>query len=575
VTQGALASEMGPLQAINAILADQRTLRRLRLTCGLIMFTYVTFHLVNHALGNIGWEAMQAGVFYAALVWRSLPGTVLLYGAVTLHFLLALLVLYRRRSFRMGFGEATRLILGFSILPLIIHHFVAQRYVYSVHDVHRGYDAVLYFDFHLNPVNASRQVLVLIVAFAHGAMGLHYWLRLKPGYRRAAPLLLSACVLLPTLALLGVAQGERQIAALADSDPAWVAALTASAHLADQPLFAEQWRVELLLYAIYCGGLLLVVAARVLRAFADHRGRSIRVTYPDGRVVRVPKGFAVLDASRFAGIPHASVCGGRGRCSTCRIRVLHGSEGLPPPAPSEAALLARFHAGPTIRLACQLRPQDDVTVLPLLPPDISPDDPRRRQASGDMERFVAIMFVDIRQSTALVEKRLPYDVIFILNHFFEAVGGAVSDAGGMPNQFIGDGMLAIFGLEREPREACRQALAAARLIGERLDEMNRLLAEELPQPISIGIGLHAGEVIVGELGYRDRLLTTAIGDCVNVASRLQELTKEYACQMVVSDIVFDQAELPVAGLPHHEIRVRGRDALLTVRTVSGVAELAA
>ena len=183
-----------------------------------------------------------------------------------------------------------------------------------------------------------------------------------------------------------------------------------------------------------------------------------------------------------------------------------------------------------------LAPNREGAVLPLLPPDIGAEDRRRRIAgAADTERFVAIMFIDIRESTALVEKRMPYDVIFLLNHFFEAVGGAVAAVGGAPNQFLGDGMMAIFGMDCEPHEACRQALAAAGPIFHRLGEMNRTLADELPRPISIGIGIHAGTVILGELGYRDRFLLTAIGDAVHVAARLQELTKEYHCQAVVSD----------------------------------------
>jgi adenylate cyclase len=212
--------------------------------------------------------------------------------------------------------------------------------------------------------------------------------------------------------------------------------------------------------------------------------------------------------------------------------------------------------------------------LPLLAPDIVADDRRRRSAGAvDSERFVAIMFIDIRESTALVEKLLPYDVIFLLNHFFEAVGGAVAAVGGAPNQFLGDGMMAIFGMDCEPREACRQALAAVGPIYHRLGEMNRMLADELPRPISIGIGIHAGNVILGELGYRERFLLTAIGDAVHVASRLQELTKEYGCQAVVSEVVGETANIALVGMPRHEISVRGREAQLTVRVVSKVEQL--
>src|SRR6266536_4240622 len=185
------------------------------------------------------------------------------------------------------------------------------------------------------------------------------------------------------------------------------------------------------------------------------------------------------------------------------------------------------------------------------------------------------MFVDIRRSTALFEKRLPYDVVFLLNHFFDAVAGAITEAGGAPNQFVGDGVMAIFGMRTEPREACCQALAATRIIHDRLARMNRVLADELPGPITIGVGIHAGNVILGELGYRDRFLLTAIGDSVHVAARLQELTKDYGCQLVVSDIVAATAGVEMSGFPVREVNVRGRAEPLAVRIVGAMNELVA
>jgi adenylate cyclase len=126
-----------------------------------------------------------------------------------------------------------------------------------------------------------------------------------------------------------------------------------------------------------------------------------------------------------------------------------------------------------------------------------------------------------------------------------------------------------------PREACSQALGAAQLIHRRLGDMNRTLADELPEPISIGVGLHAGSVILGELGYRDRFLLTAIGDSVHVAARLQELTKDYGCQLVVSDIVATTAGVEMSGFPVREVSMRGRTEPLAVRIVSAMNELVA
>lgn len=561
----------------SSALRDQMTLRRLRLAAGLIMLCYLTMHLCMHALGNVSFEAMQWGTRIHDFVWHSVPGTIALYGAFAVHFTLALYALYARRSFRIGAGELVRLLLGFSIIPLLLHHFAAERYVYSAFDVTRRYDVTLASFFYFVPFWGWRQVAVLLVAWTHGCLGVHYWLRARRNYHKFAPVLLASATLLPVLALLGIWQGTRHLFAQWQLHPELLQMTVREGHMRDPNVGGPSWDLEVQLYWIYGVLLALVCVGWGTRWLLERRRGLINIAYPGGRVVRVPIGYAVLDASRRASIPHAAICGGRGRCTTCRIRVLRGVDTLPPASASEQALLNRLHAGPSVRLGCQLRPRSDTAVLPLLPPDIGASESRRRDYSeaSDIERFVAIMFVDIRKSTALVEKRLPYDVVFLLNHFFDAVAGAVVDTGGMPNQFVGDGMMAIFGIHSGPREACSQALAAAQLIHSRLADMNRVLADELPEPIAIGVGLHAGSVILGELGYRDRFLLTAIGDSVHVAARLQELTKDHGCQLVVSDIVAVTAGVEMSGFPVREVNVRGRAESLTVRIVGAMNELVA
>jgi adenylate cyclase len=558
----------------NSIFTDQMTVRRCRLVAGLVMFVYLALHLTMHALGNVSWQAMEWGASFHDIVWKSRIGTAALYGAFAIHFALALWALYERDSLRMGAGEWARLLLGFTILPLLLHHFAAGRYVYSAFDVTRNYDVVLTVYFRFFPHWGWRQVAVLLIAWVHGCLGIHFWLRPQTWYPRYAPLLLALAVLLPALSLLGIWQGTREVLALGQSNPEFLKAVVQSGQLRNPAVNGPSWDLEVQLYWAYAALVALALGARGVRGMLERRGGMVSIEYPGGRTVRVPKGWAVLDASRSAGIPHASVCGGRGRCTTCRVRVLRGNEAMPAPEPSERATLSRLHAGANVRLACQLRPESDISVLPLLPPGMPDHERQRRSASaGDTERVVTILFVDIRRSTALVEKRLPYDVVFLLNHFFEAVAGSVVEAGGMPNQFLGDGMMAIFGVNAPPDHACRQALKAARLIQQRLAEMNRQLHHELPEPIAIGIGIHVGTVILGELGYRDHFLLTAIGDSVHVAARLQDLTKEYNCLLVASDDVLVAAGVSAQELPCHEVRVRGRDAPLMIRAIDDLDAL--
>ena len=185
------------------------------------------------------------------------------------------------------------------------------------------------------------------------------------------PALLTSATLLPVLALLGIRQGTRQVLAQWQLHPDWLQMAVRDGHVRDPSVNGQSWNLEAQLYWIYVVLLALVFVAWAVRWLVERRRGLINVTYPGGRVVRVPVGCAVLDASRRAGIPHAAICGGRGRCTTCRIRVLRGVDTLPPPSTSEQAVLARLLAGPSVRLACQLRPRSDTAVLPLLPPDVS------------------------------------------------------------------------------------------------------------------------------------------------------------------------------------------------------------
>ena len=303
----------------------------------------------------------------------------------------------------------------------------------------------------------------------------------------------------------------------------------------------------------------------------------VNLSYGNGRTVRVPKGLSVLEASLRNNVPHASVCGGRARCSTCRIRIIGDCSALPEPSQREAFVLGRVGASdPSIRLACQLRPATDLSFFQLfLPHTTSADGHGSNPTRIGQERYLVNMFVDMRGSTKMAEKRLPFDTVFIVNRFLGAVSQAVIESGGMPNQFVGDGMLALFGLSTGRQEACRQALRAAAMIAANVDELNKFLEHDLREPIRFGIGINGGEVIVGDIGYRDHMVFTALGDAVNVAARLQDMTKSLACEVVVSDEVRATAGLSADALPQHDVEIRGRNEPMIVRTVADARMLSA
>jgi adenylate cyclase len=227
-----------------------------------------------------------------------------------------------------------------------------------------------------------------------------------------------------------------------------------------------------------------------------------------------------------------------------------------------------------VRLACQLRPTHDLAVWPLVPPAASTAFLQRRQRDVmPQERFAAFMFVDMRDSTQLAAAQLPFDSIFVVSRFLSAVCAAVVQAGGQPNQFLGDAVLAIFGLHSEPAAACRQALSAVPLVAANIDELNAALEKQLKTPIRFGIGLHCGRAVMGEIGFREHVTFTAIGDPLNVASRLQQLTREIGCEAIVSEQVFQHAGVAAAGLPQLAARLRGHDDPVPVRVLSKAAQM--
>ena len=545
--------------------------RRLHLVTGLILFAYVLTHFINHMLGLVSLQALEAGRALFEALWRNLPATLALYGALLVHLGSALWSVYRRRTLAMPPWEAAQILFGLSIPPLLVLHVLGTRFAHEVLGVNDNYTYILLVFFLFSPESGLRQLAALLVAWGHACIGLHFWLRLKPWYRPALPYAYAAALLIPAFSLAGVYVAGREVLRLAE-DPAWLAAARSEINLADRAGLERIAGLESAFLAGFAALVAATLAARALRLWRSRRRGVVHVTYPGGRRVSVLPGTTVLEASRGAGIPHASVCGGRGRCSTCRVHIGRSEGAVPPPSDEEAKVLRRIKAAPNVRLACQLCPVADLAVTPLLSPTASPREAGARAMQGE-EREVAILFADIRDFTALAEDRLPYDVVFVLNRYFAAMGMAVEEAGGRVDKFIGDGVMALFGVERGVETGCIHAMHAARRMAERLVEVNSVLAQELGRPLRIGIGIHAGPVILGEMGYRRAASVTAIGDSVNTASRLEAMTKDFGAQLVVSDPVARLAGLDLSAFPARDIEVRGRARPLSVRIVKNAQAL--
>ena len=549
------------------------TARGLRLASGLVMSFFVATHLVNHALGLISLEVLEAGRAVFLGFWRGTPAGPIFLASMVVHLGLAYYAIYRRRGWRMPVPEAVQLLLGIAIPPLLVIHVLGTAANNRLFGTDDTYAYVLLALWVHDPSVALRQAAATVIVWGHACIGLHYWLRLKSWYPRVRPYLYAGALLLPVFSLLGFVSAGRTVAAL-NEEPGWREALLTDVNapaLEDLAVFltVERWTL------IGLGTVLvLVLVAREMRHRVESRRHRVSVRYPGGREVRIAPGTTILEASRANGIPHASVCGGRSRCSTCRVRINEGQDALPPPSPEERRVLDRIGVPPDVRLACQLRPSAQVSVTPLLPPNVGPAEGLRAAAAmqGE-ERTITVLFADIRGFTGLAEAKLPYDVVFVLNRYFRSMGEAIEHAGGRVDKFIGDGIMALFGVDTTPAAGAAQALAAAKGMAKALRDLNRLLESDLPAPLRIGIGIHIGPAIVGEMGYAAATSVTAVGDTVNTASRLEAMSKQFGAQLVVSAEVASEADADLTAWRREAVAVRGRREPLAVFIVGDAGEL--
>jgi adenylate cyclase len=254
--------------------------------------------------------------------------------------------------------------------------------------------------------------------------------------------------------------------------------------------------------------------------------------------------------------------------------VTRGLQKLPEASGLEAKALARIGGTPGTRLACQIRPTADLAVLPLLSADATAADCGIRGGLEGSERPITIVFVDLRASTTLAEAKLPYDVLFILNQFFYEMTQALAVTNGHYSQFTGDGLMALYGLHAaDPKTGPAEAMLGARQMLERLDRLNHRLRGDLREPLRIGIGIHYSDAIVGAMGPPRAQMITAIGDPVNTCARLESLTKEYDCAVIVSRAAAEASGLKLAGQELHEATVKGRREPVQFYALKTLADL--
>ncbi|MGF1506574.1 MAG: adenylate/guanylate cyclase domain-containing protein [Anaerolineae bacterium] len=300
---------------------------------------------------------------------------------------------------------------------------------------------------------------------------------------------------------------------------------------------------------------------------------TFHISYvPDDLSVVTTTDRSILQTSLQAGIPHTHVCGGNARCSTCRVLVLDGLEQLPPRNQAEQVLADRLSFEPWIRLACQTRPQGTIRVRRLV---LDEDDVaianqlgRPSQTIG-VEREVAVMFVDIRGFTTFAESLPPYDVVHALNRYYRAMGRVFDRYNGTIANTMGDGLLVLF-QAGDVAVAAWNAVQAALAIEDALVEVRPYFLSLYGDMVDVGVGIHAGSVVLGSVGAVGSQQMTAIGDVVNTASRIESANKQAGTRILISDAVFAYVQDRIVVGQTVQLKLKGKTGEFVLREVIGL-----
>jgi adenylate cyclase len=470
-------------------------LQRLRLASGLVLFTFAGAHFLNHATGLVSLELMHQFQGLRTAVTRSTAGSVVLGAALVTHMSLGLYKLAMRRTLRLPFWEAAQIAVALCIPFLLLPHIVNTRIAHVFFGVN---DTYLYELARLWPDRAVLQSLLLLLVWTHGCIGLHYWLRLTDSYDKLRPVLWTVAALVPLLAIGGFASSGMLTGSIM-SDPESLTQLkerSAWPNAADSATMA--WMRDATQYAF--GALLVVLGCVLLWRTASRRSaRVLQITYRDGPTVNAAWGMTLLEASRAAGVPHASVCGGRARCSTCRVKIESGLENLPRPHAAEAVALQALEAPSNVRLACQLRPTASmsVTVLnrPTVPGPVQVEFAEIRDFIASHSRAVLsgeavdIVGDDASALSHWFADKVSYPVIIppVADRQFALHGGRVDYLNGQPVAvaalIFGERWISLFAVPQGDAEAVRGTRNGYSVVGWESADLAWFAVADLPSAV--------------------------------------------------------------------------------------------
>lgn len=331
------------------------TLAKLRLFSGLVILLFLICHLVNLGLGVFGLEALEAGRVILMGPFSNPVGVGVLLLAVGLHATLGLLYIARRSYSALSAREWMQFLPALLVPPLLFSHASTMSQL-ALTDLDLGYKGVLLVQWVLAPELGFQQVIVLVLAWFHGAQGLLNWLQYKHIWDRISTMTILLLAGIPSMALLGYMHAGRLLSA--QYTQADIEAVLATVERLDRNMLMDE--IFVLVYGIAVGVVFVV-------RFVTYRYRCYRygidVFYDNARRAKGFVGQSILDISRQNHIEHRHMCNGHGRCFTCRVDLHEGADAFEAPNALEQEAMEAL--GPGIRLACQCviaRPPKDKTI---------------------------------------------------------------------------------------------------------------------------------------------------------------------------------------------------------------------
>jgi class 3 adenylate cyclase/nitrite reductase/ring-hydroxylating ferredoxin subunit len=291
---------------------------------------------------------------------------------------------------------------------------------------------------------------------------------------------------------------------------------------------------------------------------------------PDDRIIGLKPGKTLLKSAHAARVPLSHACGGVGSCSTCRVWVIEGEDNLPARDAAEAETAKRLGLEDRVRLACRLVPMGDLKVRRLTLEDQDVKIKTRSKEKPGEELELVVMFTDLRNFTPFAESLPPHDVIFILDRFFSQMGKIITAYGGIIQNYMGDGFLALFGQDNDPL-AAEKSIKAALEMHKAMEDFTVFLEANFNKSIKMGIGLHWGKVVLGTMGFGSSRRLTVIGDTVNTASRIESTTKDAKVDILISQTLLEQIDVSVETGKTFLAELKGKSEKLVLHQVLGLS----